>query len=134
MLTTINQLYAAHKKTFFSFAIVGALATALNFGLFSFFWEGLGLNYLTAVSIAYFLAVVFHFNVNRRFTFRSDAADLMLHAKKYLVMVVINFILTLMIVRFCVEVLQLSPYFGAAFSIGATVCTGYVMSRFWIFK
>jgi putative flippase GtrA len=134
MLTTLSQLFDTHKKTFFSFAIVGALATVLNLGLFSFFWEGLSLNYLTAVGMAYVLTVVFHFNVNRRFTFRSHAANLAIHAKKYLVMVLLNFVLTLLIVRFCVEVLQLSPYFGTAASIGATVCVGYVMAKFWIFK
>jgi putative flippase GtrA len=134
MPSTWTQIINTHTKSFITFALVGLLSAVIYFGLISVLWEWMGLNYLAAVAAAYLLTVVIQFNLNRYLTFRSHTGRLLSHIKKYVIMVSVNLMITVMIVDVSVQVLQMSPYWGAAFAIGVTVLVGYVMAKFWIFK
>lgn len=122
------------KKTFFYYVIVGFTSTAVYFGLFTLLWKIIGINYQIAVSISYFLSTATHFSMNRRYTFRSHGKNLHKHLIKYLVIVFVNYSITMMIVRFVVEYLQLSPYLGMICSIGSSISIGYISIRNWAFK
>lgn len=133
-LILLYQFLSAHKRSILSFLIVGALSAVVNFSSFGLLWNWLGLNYQIAVTIAYILSVIFHFVANRRFTFQSHGTHFFRHLPKYAVMILINYLITLLIVRISVEILHLSPYIGIILAIGATVNIGYLLSRFWVFR
>lgn len=133
----MNEIYAflkTNKFTILAFLTVGALSAGVYFLSFSICWKLLKLSYFYAVSIAYVLSVLFHFTANRNITFKCYEAKILPQTLKYLTMVMINYGITLLIVNIVVEILRLSPYIGIVCSIGATVGSGYLMSRFWIFQ
>jgi len=130
----LNRLFVfIDLRAALTFLTVGGISAAINFGSFAVLWNYFHINYKIAVSVAYVLAVIFHFTANRRYTFKSHGHSLWKHLKKYLVMITINYLLTMLVVHIAVETLSLSPYLGLVMSIGVTVGVGYLLSKFWVF-
>ncbi len=129
----LYQYALANKKSIFLFLLVGTLSAAVNFASFTIFWKWIGLNYQVAVSIAYVLSVVVHFVANRKLTFQSDHTHFLLQMPRYLTMIFINYITTMVVTRMVVEVFHLSPYLGILCSIGITINISYLLLRYWVF-
>jgi putative flippase GtrA len=117
-----------------SFLTVGIFSAVVNFAVFGFFWNIIGLPYQYSVSIAYILSVICHFTGNRNITFKNRGPGITFQIAKYLIMVLTNYLITLTIVHAVVEKLYLSPYIGIILAIGITVWTGFLMSKFWVFQ
>lgn len=66
----MQKLYAQFKELF-SYMLFGAGTLVVNFGLFFFLNEIVGLYYMVANAIAIVVAVVFSFWVNKKYVFRS---------------------------------------------------------------
>jgi putative flippase GtrA len=130
----IYQFLLANKKPLLIFVVIGTLTAIINFSVFTLLWKFIGIHYQAAVSIAFLSALIFHFLSNRRFTFKGHGADFFQHLKRYSMVALVNYFMTIVIVRFTVETLQLSPYLGIFFSIGATLVFGFLMSKFWIYQ
>ncbi|CNK47546.1 GtrA-like protein [Yersinia enterocolitica] len=129
-----NKLYS-HSLVFIKFCLVGGATMAIYF-LFIWFVESfVGLSYLIAVSMAYFFSVLFHFLASKYFTFstatRGYSKSLLV---RYLFLLLINYLITMFVVSFFVEQLQLSPYIAVCVSAVFTILTGYLLSRYWVFK
>ena len=125
---------SSHLLSMIKFGIVGAMTATLYFLVMWLANSLFRLNYIASISIAYFISTTFHFLANRHFTF--DAAKERQHSQifRYLVMWVLNYLITIAIVSICVETLMLSAYLGVCISVVFTVLTGYFLSRFWVFK
>lgn len=133
----ISRLRASeikHRRSLAAFFAVGIATAAVNFSVFTLLWEYGNTERTLAVSSAYGIAVLFHFYMNRRFTFRGQDGNLGSHAIRYAVMVAVNYGVTLAVVAFSVSVLMLSPYAGIVLSTVATFLIGYAVSRFWVFR
>lgn len=128
-------LESSELRAFSLFALFGLATAGVYFAALTFLLEVLKIDYRLAVSVAYFLGVVFHFVANKSITFKQhDLTDIQRQIARYLVLVAVNYALTLVIVIFAVEVLGFAPYVGVLLSMGATVISGYLLSRFWVFK
>ena len=121
-------------QRFLKFGLVGAATAAIYFLVLAFHLEVLGVNYNLAVSIAYVVSVVFQFNANKYFTFKSKTTSALLQFLKYTVLLVINYLITMLVVRFVVETIQLTPYHGVLASVPLIMVVGYLFSKHWIFK
>lgn len=130
----IRQFITNNKRSIALFCLVGATTALLNFSVFGILWNLLQINYRFAVTCSYILSALFHFTANRRFTFKSHGTDLHAHAFKYLIMILINYTITMCVMYIVVEILTLSPYFGVACSITATFGTGYLLAKYWVFR
>src|SRR5437879_4172784 len=104
-------------KRFLFFLLVGALTTGIYFSIFTVMWKCLSFNYKIAVTIAYLISVVFHFIANRKVTFKNRNNNVIHQMAKFSVMLVINYILTMMIVTWGVSYLSISPYLGVILSL-----------------
>ncbi len=124
----------SHIHAFAKFGIVGAVTAAIYFLIMWVANSMLGLNYIVAVSVAYFCSTAFHFLANRHFTFRASKEQRGQQVMRYLVMWILNYLITIVITSVCVERFSLSPYIGVCVSVVFTMCTGYVLARYWIFK
>lgn len=122
-----------NKKSILAFLTVGALAAVINFTTFTILFNVTNLNYEIITSIAYIFSVVFHFTANRSFTFKSRNISMVNQLPKYSGMVLLNYLITLLVMRFTVEVLHLSPYLGNVFAITTTVGICYLLSKYWVF-
>jgi putative flippase GtrA len=119
---------------FLKFALVGAATAAIYFLVLAFHLEVLKANYNLAVSIAYFVSVIFQFIANKRFTFKSETASVLPQFSKFLALLFINYLVTIIVVTFVVEKLGLTAYYGVLASIPLIMAVGYLLSKHWIFK
>jgi putative flippase GtrA len=74
------------------------------------------------------------FLANRNFTFKSDEAHVRAQLSKYLVLPLVNYLLTILIGRFVVEKIRLTAYHGVLASVFFIMIVGYVLSNFWVLK
>ena len=116
------------------FLLIGGITAAIYFGLLTVFLEILSFDYRVGVSIAYLAAVSFHFFANRRLTFRANHENPLQQVVRYLPMVALNYLLTVVIVTVSVEILGLTPYVGAAVAIVVTAGLGFIISKAWVFR
>ena len=126
--------FTSHVKAFTKFGVVGATTAAIYFSVMWIANAGLGLNYILAVSLAYILSTAFHFIANRHFTFAAAVGHQGQQFVRYLVLWLINYVITIGIVTLCVEKFLWSPYLGVCISVIFTMCTGYALARYWVFK
>lgn len=122
------------RQRFLKFELVGAATAAIYFLVLAFHLEVLGANYNLAVSIAYIVSVVFQFIANKRFTFKSETTSVLPQLSKFLVLLFINYLVTILVVRFVVENLGLTAYHGVLASVPLIMVVGYLLSKHWIFK
>jgi putative flippase GtrA len=131
---TLNIFKNTHAVRFLKFACVGGL-TALIYFLIMWIAQSVFLfHYLLSISLAYFVSTMFHFLMNRQYTFLATQDAHWDQLRRYGVMWVVNYLITILIVNICVERLLLSPYLGVCISVLFTSAIGYVLGHFWVFK
>lgn len=129
-----NLKFFSHFIVFFKFGLVGATTATIYFLIMWIAHSLFDLNYIAAVSIAYFFSTVFHFFANRHFTFGAVEDRHKHQLIRYLIMWAFNYIITIAIVGTCVKRFQFSPYVGVGMAVVFTMLIGYVLSRYWVFK
>ena len=117
-----------------SYLIVGGATLIIYVASIVLTVEIFNFEYRIGVTVAYLIAIFFHFLGNQRFTFRSPNYNLVVQAIRYVVVLILNYLITLIVVSLCVESLGLSPYLGAIFAVFPTVGVGYFASKFWVFR
>lgn len=131
-MTRIKNLILENQSIFL-FMTVGGLTAALYIGLFGLFWHVCQWHYQIAISLAYTIAVVFYFLANRKFTFKSTG-NTAKQLPKFLTLLLLNYVVTLIVMHITVEFAHLPPYFGIFAAIGTTFILSYRISKFWVFK
>ena len=128
------QLPIPHLLVFLKFGLVGVTTAVIYFLVMWFSDEILGIQYTVAVSLAYVVSTLFHFLANRHFTFGADHGHRKSQIVRYLIMWIINYLITMLVVGLSVETIHLSPYIGVCVSVLFTMCVGYILGRYWVFK
>ena len=118
---------------FLKFLAVGLTTMLVQFSSFALMWDVLYLPQRLSVSVSYLTAVTFHFLSNRFFTFQARNANIFRHLIKYIIVVCINYVITIGVVDVCVKILSLSPYIGVMAAIAITVMTGFLFLKYWVF-
>lgn len=121
-------------RSFGVFLLVGFLTALCYFGVFGVLYSGFKFQYRMSVSVAYVLAILFHFIMNRNVTFLSKSTRLFPQVFRYIIMTIGNYIVTLAIVTFSTEMSGYSPYIGVFIAVSITLVSGYLLSRFWVFR
>lgn len=124
-----SSLYSLSK-----FGFVGFVTAVIYFALMWFLDFVMSLQYKVGVSIAYLVSTTFHFLANRYFTFSASDGHQGSQLVRYMVLWLVNYLLTMAVVSFCVEVIKLSPYLGVCLAVLITNTTGFILSRNWVFK
>ncbi len=122
------------SRSFYLFLLVGAFTALCNFTIFGFLYSLLRIPYRISVSVAYVLALLVHFSMNRNVTFLSNNSRLFPQIFRYIIVTVFNYLITITVVTLTVELFMLSPYVGVAFAISITCLSGYFLARFWVFR
>lgn len=68
--------------------------------------------YLTSVSFSYFIAFLFQFFANKFCTFRDESKLNYNQVIRYVILIIINYVLTIVSVSIGVEIFLMSPYMG----------------------
>jgi putative flippase GtrA len=130
----LQRYVAEHRLQLTKFAIVGFVTFGINFSFFHLFYGLLGLDYRIAVSLAYVITVISHFLLHRFFTFSAKEQYLMHNAGKYLLMLALNYAITMTVVWLVVEVVGISPYFGVVASSATTATVSFFVMKYFVFK
>src|SRR5450631_3722923 len=112
MIQLTVQYVLEHRRQLLKFIIVGLITFGINFASFHLCYGVLAFGYKLAVSLAYVAAVVAHFLLHRIFTFRASDQALHDHTWRYLLMLALNYAISLSVVWATVELAKVSPYFG----------------------
>ncbi|MGZ5080045.1 MAG: GtrA family protein [Usitatibacter sp.] len=116
------------------FLLVGGATALVYFGRLALLLDVARIDYRIGASIAYVMAVSFHFLANRHLTFRSREESLPHQLARYLSLVGFNYVIMLAIVSFAVAILGWNAYGGSVVAIAVTTCVGYLLSRVWVFR
>ncbi len=132
LINTVSYLIR-HKWQLVRFVIVGIVTFAINLSMVWIFYGKAKLDYRIAVSIAYIITVVIHFFMNRSFTFRQESDKAVFDVVKYSTLPILNYIITLIVNTFTVELLGLTPYFGIFFSTLFTAISSFILMKHFVF-
>jgi len=125
---------AAHRTQLAKFVVVGIVTFGINFLFFHLFYGLFHWDYRIAVSLAYVITVISHFLLHRIFTFSAAEQQMVHNAGKYLLMVAVNYGITLTVVGLVVEVVGWSPYIGVIASTAATASTSFFVMKHFVFE
>jgi putative flippase GtrA len=112
------------------FVLGGILSAAFDVGLTAFLLR-LNVDYLLAVSAGFAAGLGINFLYHARVTFRALVS--LGAGVRFLVVVAVNYCLTLAVVWFVHNVLGQSVLFGKVLSLPFVAVNGFVLSRAWVF-
>lgn len=116
------------------FLVVGGTTFVIYFVL-QFLLEWASLGPYVALTIAYAIAIAYHFLMNRHFTFRSSAVDggIMATLPRYASVVLLNYVILLIVVKLVMSAgfrIQVGMFAG----IVLTTIVSFVLAKSWIFR
>lgn len=129
----IRHYFEEHFNVLVRFSIIGSLTALLYYAVFYLLWEMGGYGYITSVTIAYILSFVVHFTASRYYTFTDHDAAMLSHIYRYLIMVVVNYILTLLLMFILVSLCSIAADYALIIVIGLTAIMNYFIFRYWVF-
>lgn len=121
------------RVQFFRYLLVGGLTAVVHLSLLAFLLSIKIIDYRISVSVAYITGAAFNFFASRRFTFRSQGGFVFGEMSRYIVLLTVNYVLTILTVYISVDFLNLSPILGGALAIVITIIVGFTTSRLWVF-
>ena len=133
MLINTALYLIRHKWQLLRFGTVGLVTFAINLSMVWVFYGKAKIDYRISVSFAYILTVVAHFFLNRSFTFRQESDNTVFDVAKYGIMLILNYVITLIVNTLTVELLGLTPYFGIIFSTFFTALSSFLLMKHFVF-
>lgn len=123
------------KATFIRYCLVGALATALETGLYMLFYEVMGIPNVISVFVAWFLTVLFAFLTNKYFVYRTPGRkDILKELLSSFSCRIGTGVFNLLWMFITVDLLSLWPLLMKLFSALIVGIINYVVGKVMIFK
>ena len=118
---------------FARFAVVGAIATAIHAAVFTIAIEFVDIEPVTANALAFVVALLTGYALNRRWTFVAHGAE---HARlwRYAIAALVVLALNSAIMFAVVHVAHWSPYIGLAVSIVLAPPVSFALNQYWVFR
>lgn len=130
LIHAVATFFLRDPRLFLKYVAVGGASAVIEFSLFSLFYVMLAWPLLVANSCALGITLVFHFNMQKRWTFR-DSQSTRRQLPRYLLMVsfaalmnnglIYFFVVVLGIAALLAKILQIGLVFGFTFSFSRLV-------------
>jgi dolichol-phosphate mannosyltransferase len=124
-------------KRFFKFCVVGALGTLVNLAVLYTSVEGLGLWYIHGAVLAYFIALIHNFTLNKLWTFgdrRSEAKVVLGSLGKYFLITTGGLAINLTVLFILTDLFNLWYIHSQVLAIMCEVLWNFSRSRVWAFE
>lgn len=124
-------------KQFVKFCIVGVLNTAVDFAVYIILARGLlgfRLHYLLANIIAFSLAVMNSYTLNRRWTFRNQDTKRTIQFTKFLSVNMVSLLLYEGLLALFVEAVGIDDIVAKALSYGLVLAWNFTAYKYWTFR
>jgi putative flippase GtrA/2-polyprenyl-3-methyl-5-hydroxy-6-metoxy-1,4-benzoquinol methylase len=115
------------------FGSVGLFVFLINYFCVWLFYGVFTLDYRVAITIAFIIATIFHFILNRIFTYRAHGACIIKHLWKYGVMLAINYMIYFAVTVMTVKLFGLSPYLSIIFATGFAMISSFFLMKYFVF-
>jgi putative flippase GtrA len=125
LLTTIIQ--------FIKFGIVGASNTLISLAIYYALYY-LGVNYIIANTIAFFISVLNAYFWNNKYVFRSNKTNHFKAILKVYVSYGITFLLGTFLLYIMVQYFGVSKVIAPIFILFVTIPINFLLNKFWAFK
>ena len=123
------------KATFIRYCLVGALATALETGLYMLFYEVMGIPNVISVFVAWFLTVLFAFLTNKYFVYRTPGRkDILKELLSFFSCRIGTVVFNLLWMFITVDLLSLWPLLMKLLSALVVGIINYLVGKMMIFK
>lgn len=118
---------------FARFAVVGVIATVTHMAVFTVAIEAVGIEPVTATALAFCVAVLVGYALNRQWTFAAHGAR---HARlwRYVVGALAGLAVNSAIMFAVVHGAHASPYLGLAIGIVVVPPLTFALNQFWVFR
>jgi len=133
MLRRFIGFFLRDPRLFLRYIAVGGASALIEYSVFNVLYSGARLATLLANSIAIVIAVLFHFNMQKRWTFR-DSQSLRRQLPRYLMMIGVAAVLNNLLVYLFVEVMLLPPALAKLLQIGLLFGWTFTVSRLLVFS
>jgi putative flippase GtrA len=115
------------------FGVVGVATFALNMFCVWVFYGVAKIEYRISVSLAYMITVMTHFGLNRSFTYKVSGGGVFSDTFRYVIVLFINYLITLGVVSAVVEFMKVSVYYGVIASTFATASSSFFLMKHFVF-
>ena len=115
------------------FVIVGGLTFFVYYFLIYLMLEIFKIDHYLTISIAYFIAVCFHFFSNKLFTFEIYTSVTINEIARYVAFSLFSYILQLIFLRIFFEKFQLNIYFVIFLALLINIVLSFFTMKYWIF-
>jgi putative flippase GtrA len=131
----LNYKFTTDHSHFIIFLFVGGITTLVYYVTFYSSFYFLNQQYFKlSVTIAYFTSVIIHYLGNRYLTFKSIEQPIALQLWKYLLLLLINYFITLVVTVISKSYLGISPSLSILMAVVCTIWVSYILSHYWVFK
>ena len=122
---------------FVKFGVIGFSNTAISYGIYSLFVY-LGLHYIIAGVISFFISVLNSFFWNNKYTFKKDANQkrniFQSLIKTYISYAFTGLVIANIITIILVEIFHVSKYIAPLFVLVITIPLNFIINRQWAFR
>lgn len=130
----INLKKIVNIHSVFKFLTVAIGTVSVYFFVMIVLLNIIQVKYTVSISGAYMAGAIFNFFANRKFTFNAQHKHIKIQTIRYIILLLINYLLTLIVAQFVVEILSLSAYIGAMLAIVCTAIVTYFSLGLWVFN
>lgn len=128
----VTAQYSAHKKAFSRFALIGFLATALEYGLF-YILLTIGFNSYISSAVGYVLGVYLAFIWNRKYTFHQKRTKLGVEVVKFVLIYLIALIFILLFLDTFLR-MGFDPRIANFFAILCVSIINYIGNHYFVYS
>ena len=134
MLRHARNFIFQHRLQLFKFGCIGLATFVMNVVCFQMFYSQFHWDYRIAVSLAFVITVILHFSLHRTVTFKATGQQMAHHAGKYILMLGFNYVITMIVAWFVVEVFRMSPSFIVVVATAVTMVINFFLMQYFVFK
>ena len=116
------------------FAVVGGTGFVLNLGVYALCVHALGVPYQAAAVVAWLIAVLNNFVLNRHWTFDASAGRIHFQAIRFFLVSLVAFAFGLLLLTALVELGGVAKVPAQAFAVAASTPLNFLGNKLWSFQ
>lgn len=121
-------------KPFIKYSFVGITGTMIDISVFYFFNKILSFELYLSGTIAFLLAVINNFTLNRIWTFKNTSKNTRKLFIKFVIVSCIGLILTLLSLYFLVKIFKIDSVYAKIMTSGIVVIWNFLGNKYWTFS
>ncbi|CCN70289.1 GtrA family protein [Vibrio nigripulchritudo] len=119
-------------KTFILFCFSGGTSAIVDLGTLYLLIEYTDIKNYVSISIAFLIGLAVNYYLHTYLTFKSSASKG--NFIRFMIAVLVNYLLMLLIIEFCMIVIGLSIMWAKFISLPIIALNGFILSKLWVYN